>query len=349
VTWGLAEGAPERHSGAPLRAPVVHPFARAMAKLVVVALAALCLVPNVPALGWHAIPTWAALVAGVAVALTLHNPWAAQTKPFTPRLLALSVVGLGAAMDLRTVAVVGLQGFGYTLAGITCTLALGALLGRALSVRRATGMLVAVGTAICGGSAIAAAAPVIGAGEDDTSAALGIVFLLNATALLLFPPIGHALGLSEHAFGLWAALAIHDTSSVVGASATYGREALVVATTTKLARALWIVPVTLGLGFVVARERHTAAVKPKAKRPWFILGFLAAAALVTFVPALKPAGQVVAAAAQRSLVLTLFLLGLGLSRSAVANVGFRPFVMGITLWLLVGSATLGAVVLGFIR
>jgi uncharacterized membrane protein YadS len=133
------------------------------------------------------------------------------------------------------------------------------------------------------------------------------------------------------------------------ASATYGPEALVIATTTKLARALWIVPVTLGLGAVIARERHTAAVKPKAKRPWFILGFLAAAALVTFVPALKPAGKLVAAAAQRALVLTLFLLGLGLSRKAIASVGVRPFVMGVTLWFLVGSATLGAIVLGWIH
>jgi uncharacterized membrane protein YadS len=183
-----------------------------MARIVIPVLAFLCLVPNIPGLRWHAIPTWAALLAGVAVALTLHNPWASRTKPLTPQLLAASVIGLGAAMDLRTVAVVGLQGFGYTFAGITCTLALGALIGRVLSVRRATGMLVAVGTAICGGSAIAAAAPVIGADEDDTSAALGIVFLLNGTALLLFPPVGHALGMSQHAFGLWAALAIHDTS-----------------------------------------------------------------------------------------------------------------------------------------
>ena len=319
-----------------------------MARILIPALAILCLVPSVPAVGWRAVPAWAALVAGVAVALTLSNPWAARTKPLTPRLLAASVVGLGAAMDLRTVAVVGLHGFAYTLAGIASTLALGALVGRALSVRRATGTLVAVGTAICGGSAIAAAAPVIGADAEDTSAALGIVFLLNASALLLFPPVGHALGLSQQAFGLWAALAIHDTSSVVGASATYGPQALVVATTTKLARALWIVPVTLGLGALVARQRHATAVRPAVKRPWFILGFVCVAAAVTFVPAIQPAGRVVAAAAQRALVLTLFLLGLGLSRQAVARVGARPFVMGVTLWLLVGSATLGAILLGWV-
>ncbi|HTP52889.1 MAG TPA: putative sulfate exporter family transporter, partial [Anaeromyxobacteraceae bacterium] len=249
-----------------------------MARVLVPLVAALCLIPDAPVLGWRAIPTWGALLAGVAVALTFRNPWPARTKALTPRLLAVSVVGLGAAMNLRTVAIAGLQGFGYTLAGIACTLALGAAITRLLAVRRETGILVSVGTAICGGSAIAAAAPVIGAGDDETSASLGIVFLLNALALLVFPPVGHLLGLSQHAFGLWAALAIHDTSSVVGASATYGREALEIATTTKLARALWIVPVTLLLGAIIARERHAQAVKPRAKRPWFILGFLAAAA-----------------------------------------------------------------------
>jgi uncharacterized integral membrane protein (TIGR00698 family) len=319
-----------------------------MAKPLICLLGLFCLLPSLEALGWHAVPTWAALLAGMAVALALENPWAARTRTWTPRLLALSVMGLGAAMNLRTVAVVGLQGFGYTLVGITCTLGLGILLGRALSVRRATGTLVSVGTAICGGSAIAAAAPVIGADDEETSAALAIVFLLNAAALALFPSIGHHVGLSQRAFGLWAALAIHDTSSVVGASATYGPEALVVATTTKLVRALWIVPVTLGLGLVRARPR-TEGEAERPKRPWFILGFLLAAALVTFFPVLQPAGRVLAAAAQRLLVLTLFLLGLGLSRDAVARVGARPLLLGVVLWLLVAGATLAALLLGWVR
>jgi len=248
-----------------------------------------------------------------------------------------------------TVAVVGLQGFGYTLVGIAGTLVAGAVLGRLLAVRQATGILVAVGTAICGGSAIAAAAPAIGADDDETSAALGIVFLLNATALLLFPPIGHWLGLSEHAFGLWAALAIHDTSSVVGAAATYGPGALTIATTTKLARALWIVPVTLALGAWAVRREGAPRGPVRAKRPWFILGFLATAAAVSFLPAIQPAGRLVAAAAQRMLVLTLFLLGLGLSREAVARVGARPFVLGLLLWFLAAGATLGAILAGAIR
>ncbi|MGE5234360.1 MAG: YeiH family protein [Acidobacteriota bacterium] len=322
---------------------------RSPARTLIPILGFLCLLPDLPQIGWHAVPTWAALLIGVAVALLLGNPWAARTKPLTSQLLAASVVGLGAAMNLRTVAVVGLKGFGYTLIGIACTLTLAAVFGRLLAVRRSTAVLVGVGTAICGGSAIAAVAPVINADDEDTSAALGIVFLLNASALLMFPLLGHALKMSQHAFGLWAALAIHDTSSVVGASATYGGEALVVATTIKLARALWIVPVTLALGALVARRGEAHADRPKGKRPWFILGFLGAAAAVTFLPALQPAGHVVAAAAQRSLVLTLFLLGLGLSRQAVARVGAKPFVMGVALWAVVGSATLGAILIGWIR
>jgi uncharacterized integral membrane protein (TIGR00698 family) len=312
------------------------------------AAAALCLVPDLPGLGWHAVPGWVALLGGVALALTAGNPWPARTRALTPRLLATSVVGLGAAMDLRAVARVGLQGFGYTLVGIAATLALGVVLTRALAVPRTTGMLVSVGTAICGGSAIAAVAPAIGADDDETSASLGIVFLLNAVALLVFPPVGHWMGLSPHAFGLWAALAIHDTSSVVGAASAYGPDALLVATTTKLARALWIVPVTLLLGALAAR-RGSADVRGRARRPWFILGFLGVAALVTAVPALRPAGQVVAEGARRLLVLTLFLLGLGLSRDALRRVGARPLALGVLLWIGAGTATLGALRTGWIR
>ncbi len=312
-------------------------------------LSVLCLLPDIPALHWHGWPAWVGLLAGVGVALTLGNPLAARTRALTPRLLAWSVVGLGAAMNLRTVAVVGLQGFGYTFAGITATLVLGWLLGRWLRVRRNTSALVSVGTAICGGSAIAAVAPVLHADDEETSLALATVFLLNAAALLVFPVIGHLVHLNEHAFGLWAALAIHDTSSVVGASASYGSEALVVATTTKLARALWIVPVTLGLGFWISRREHQVAARAKGKRPWFILGFLGAAALVTLLPVLKPAGHVVAECAKRALVLTLFLLGLGLSRESLARVGPRPLVQGLLLWVLVGGGTLAAILAGWIR
>lgn len=318
-------------------------------------LALACLLPggrDLPGLvlPWPSVPSWAALMGGLALALSAGNPHAARTKALTPRLLAYSVVGLGAAMNLRVVAQVGLQGFGYTLAGIAMAMGLGLLLGRVLGVRSVTATLISVGTAICGGSAIAAAAPVLRAEDEDVSMALGTVFLLNASALVLFPLVGHALHLGQRAFGLWAALAIHDTSSVVGAGSSYGSEALLIATTTKLARALWIVPLTLALGaWVARRDHHPDAPKAPAKRPWFILGFLAAATLVTFLPALKLPGEWVAALARRSLVVTLFLLGCGISREALAKVGLRPFLQGVLLWACVGGGTLAALRAGWIR
>lgn len=309
----------------------------------------LCLLPPWPALHWPGLPAWGGLLAGIVVALTLGNPWSVRTRPLVSILLAWAVAGLGAAMDLRAVVAVGLQGFGYTAVGIALTLGLGLLLGRWLAVKGTPALLVSLGTAICGGSAIAAAAPVLQADEADTGVALATVFLLNAAALLLFPWVGHLLALDPRAFGLWSALAIHDTSSVVGAASTFGPEALLVGTTTKLARALWIVPVTLALGVWVARRTAGEARPVKARRPWFILAFLGAAALVTFLPALQPAGQAIAGAARRLLVLTLFLLGLGFSRETLRKVGPRPLLHGLLLWLLVGAATLAAIRAGWVR
>ncbi|MBK8727050.1 MAG: putative sulfate exporter family transporter [Holophagaceae bacterium] len=307
------------------------------------ALALLCLLPVVP--------SWGALAVGLLLALVLGNPYAARTKALTPKLLSLSVMGLGAGMNLVQVAKAGLAGFAYTAAGLGLALGLGWILGRLMKVQRDTSVLLSVGTAICGGSAIAAVAPVIRASDEEVSMALVTVFLLNAAALVLFPLIGHALHMGERPFGLWAALAIHDTSSVVGAASGYGPEALLVATTTKLARALWIVPVAYGIGLLYTRLQYFSgeAGDAKAKRPWFILGFLAMAALVTFVPALQPAGAWVNAAAKRLLVLTLFLLGCGLSREALKRVGPRPLFQGMLLWLCVGAGSLGAIRLGWIR
>jgi uncharacterized integral membrane protein (TIGR00698 family) len=302
--------------------------------------AALALAPFVPAA--------AALVGGALLALTLGNPRPALTRAWTHRLLPLAVVGLGADMNLRAVAKAGLHGLGYTALSLALVLALGTWLARLLRVERDAGLLISVGTAICGGSAIAAVAPVLRAKEHEISVALATVFLLNAAALVIFPPVGHAAALGQDAFGLWSALAIHDTSSVVGAGLAYGPRALEVATTVKLARALWIVPLTLGVGWVVARRGEAAPGAPPLKKPWFIAGFLAMAALVTFVPALQPPGHLVAVLARRLLVLTLFLIGAGLSREALRSVGLRPFLQGLLLWLIVASLGLGAVKLGLL-
>lgn len=298
----------------------------------------------------------AALVAGALLALSLGNPLHAGTSRWVHRLLPLAVIGLGAEMNLGTVARVGLHGLGYTAVSLVFVLSLGLALGRWLKVDREAGLLIAIGTAICGGSAIAAAAPVLRARAHQVSVALGTVFLLNAVALVAFPPIGHWAGLSQDAFGLWSALAIHDTSSVVGAGLAFGPRALQVATTVKLARALWIVPLTFALGYAVAaRRRRQGQESPEAedalpvKKPWFIGGFLLMAAVVTWVPALRPSGHLVSFAAHRILVLTLFLIGAGLNREALRTVGFRPFLQGTLLWLVVASVGLGAVRAGLLH
>ena len=290
-----------------------------------------------------------ALLAGIGLALTLGNPWPARSRVLAHKALTWSVVGLGAGMNLAVVGSVGLHGLGYTALGIGCAFALGSLLRRLLGVPPDISLLVTVGTAICGGSAIAAVAPTIRAKDHDVSMALVTVFLLNAIALFLFPAIGHALHLGQDQFGLWCALAIHDTSSVVGAASQYGERALEVATAAKLARALWIVPVTFAVATLRARVTSPglpAAGKPK--RPWFIAGFLAVAGFVTFVPSLRGVGMIVSAGAHRLLALTLFLLGLGLSRFALRSLGFRPLLQAVALWVVLAGTTLAAIVYGWI-
>lgn len=277
------------------------------------------------------------LILGLAFALLFSNPFPKETKSWTPRLLQLSVVGLGAQMDLFVIARVGMEGVGYTVVGITLTLFLGFLLNQIIRAEKETALLIGVGTAICGGSAIAAVAPTIKAKSESISVSLACVFLLNSLALLIFPWVGRALHLSQAQFGLWSALAIHDTSSVVGASSEFGQEALEIATTVKLARALWIVPLTLLIGQLVGG-------KGGGKKPWFILGFLVMAAFFSFFPQFRGIGEDIAFVARRSLVLTLFLIGSALSKEAIRRVGVKPLVLGVLLWVIVSVATLGWII-----
>ena len=278
-----------------------------------------------------------ALIAGVVLALAVGNPYAHHTKLYSQKLLSYSIVGLGAGMNLITVAKVGFSGLGYTVVSIGSTLALGFLIGKILHSDRETSMLITVGTAICGGSAIAAVAPVIKAKPQSMSVALGTVFLLNALALFIFPSLGHYFGLTQAQFGLWSALAIHDTSSVVGATMQYGPEALATGTTVKLARALWIVPLTVAFSqFSPAADGEGG---PK-KKPWFILGFLIVAAIVTWVPELAETGHVIEKVARKGLVVTLFLIGCNLTASTLKAVGLRPLIQGVVLWLVVLVSTL---------
>ena len=288
-----------------------------------------------------------ALMVGIALALTVGNPYPMTTSHVTTPLLQISVIGLGAGMNLIEVGRAGLHGFFYTVIGISLTMTIGLTIGRMIRTERDTSLLVTVGTAICGGSAIAAVAPAIRAKPHEVSVALATVFFLNAVALFIFPPIGRHFGLGQMQFGVWSALAIHDTSSVVGAAMQYGAHALEIATTIKLTRALWIVPITLVIGILWNRgceERGTS----KAKRPWFILGFLAAAAIVTWIPAVKPEAHAIFVGAQRSLVVTLFLIGSGLSRRALQLVGRQPLIQGFLLWIVMGSGTLAAILMGWI-
>lgn len=292
-----------------------------------------------------------ALVLGLLFGIIIQHPFPALAKQWTPKLLTYAVVGLGASVNLEIALKVGVSGFIYTALGITLTLFLGLLLGRLLKQNDRIAVLLSVGTAICGGSAIAAVAPVIKARQEEISVAIGIVFLLNAVALFLFPSIGHALHMTQEQFGLWAALAIHDTSSVVGATLAYGDRALQIGTTVKLARALWIVPVTLITGilwtkYVSEPSVHETAV-PK-KYPWFILGFLAMAALFTWVPYFSQLGYGLSIIAKRVMVLTLFLIGSNLNLSILKGLGLKPVMHAILLWMIVGVTTLYCIMNGII-
>lgn len=285
--------------------------------------------------GWISPPI--ALAAGLVFALAFGNPIPDTSHRASKLLLQWSVVGLGFGLNIPAVWSAGKTGFGFTVVTIWGTLLVGILLGRFLKVESQTSTLVSVGTSICGGSAIAAVGAVLEADARAMSVALCTVFVLNAAALFIFPPLGHVLGMDQSHFGLWSAIAIHDTSSVVGAAAKYGEEALNIATTVKLSRALWIVPIALGMAML----KHRSAAKVKV--PWFIFAFLAAAGMRTLWPHGEIAYDAIKHVARLGLTLTLFLIGAGLSRDALKTVGIRPMIQGVLLWILVSIAGLVAV------
>jgi uncharacterized integral membrane protein (TIGR00698 family) len=274
-----------------------------------------------------------ALAIGLVFGLFLHHPYAKQTKSLSKTLLQVCVVGLGFGMNLHQVVRAGTSGFVYTALGIAATMVLGLALGKMLKVADTNALLISVGTAICGGSAIAAVGPVAGAKDEEMSVSLGTVFILNSVALLIFPAIGLAVGLDQSQFGLWAALAIHDTSSVVGAASKYGAGALAVGTTVKLARALWIVPLTIGTAFVKRREA-------RIQWPWFILFFCVAAVINTYLTVGSGVYPWIVRLARIGLTVTLFLIGCGISKATLKKVGARPLVQGVILWVIVGVLSL---------
>jgi uncharacterized integral membrane protein (TIGR00698 family) len=282
-----------------------------------------------------------ALALGLAFGLIFAHPFSKQSATVSRILLQASVVGLGFGMNLHDVIRAGRSGFVYTLLSIAFAMAAGILLGKAWHVDKTPAYLISTGTAICGGSAIAAVGPITGASDEEMAVSLGTVFVLNSVALLTFPAIGAALKLSQTQFGLWAALAIHDTSSVVGAAAKYGATALQVGTTVKLARALWIVPLALGTALI----KHA---KAKIQWPWFIAFFCLAAVCNTYFPAGQPVYATLSRLARLGLTATLFLIGTGLSLATLKQVGHRPLIQGVLLWLLISVVSLGLIYVGWI-
>lgn len=278
-----------------------------------------------------------ALLIGLAIAQLTGHPFIALNHKATNWLLQFSVVGLGFGMNVHSALQAGREGIVFTVFSIISTLIMGYLMGRWLKIEKKTSHLISSGTAICGGSAIAAIAPVIQANEKQISVALGCIFILNSIALFVFPMLGHHFNLSQTQFGLWCAIAIHDTSSVVGAAAKYGAKALEVATTVKLARALWIIPVAFLSTFLFNNKSK------KIKIPYFIFLFILAMVANTYLAQVAVLSPYITMIAKAGLTLTLFLIGAGLSRQVLLAVGFKPLLQGIVLWLLISSAALYAV------
>jgi len=296
-------------------------------KVIFLLVGALCLTP------WIGPPL--ALGLGIIIALAMGSVFDRdRINKLTSWLLKGAVVGLGFGMNINTALEVGEKGLFYTIISIGATLILGYFLGKQLKVDKKITALISSGTAICGGSAIAAMSPVIKANDRQISIALGTVFILNSVALFVFPFIGDALNLTQMQFGYWAAIAIHDTSSVVGAASAYGTEALQIATSVKLGRALWILPLSL-IGSLVYKSGSSSI-----SIPYFILLFVAAMLLNTFVPAVSNLSTWIVPISKELLTVTLFLIGTGLSLKVIKNVGARPLVKGVLLWIFIAAGAL---------
>lgn len=292
------------------------------ARVLFFSLAALSLMPFIsPAI---------ALVSGVLLSFIFGNPYPVHTKILSGKLLKIAVVCLGFGINLTEALQTGKTGFGITLLSVSLVMSIGFWLGRRYKLAARSAYLISAGTAICGGSAIAAVGPAIQAKEVDMSVSLATVFLLNAVALLIFPPLGHLMGLNQHQFGLWAAIAIHDTSSVVGAGAAYGAEALKVATTVKLTRALWVIPLVAVSGLFFRTDNKRISI------PWFILYFVLAMLAAYYLPLPQWFTQSIVFLSKRILSFTLFLIGANLSRQAIRSVGCKPLLMALSLWLFTG-------------
>ncbi|MEH2336053.1 YeiH family protein [Nostoc sp.] len=308
-------------------------------KIVFLGAAGFCLTP------WASPPI--ALMLGILLALTHENPFHRISRPAAKYLLEASVIVLGFGMNLAVVLKAGASGALFAIGSITATFILGYFLGKWLKIPIKASALISAGTAICGGSAIAAVSSVINAAESEISVAMGTVFVLNAVALFVFPPLGHALHLTQAQFGTWSGIAIHDISSVVGAASHYGQSALYTATAVKLSRALWIVPISAAASYIFQRQQansgESAIHKPQV--PWFIGLFILASVVRTFIPEVAAWSPVVTHVSEAGLTLTLFLIGAGLSQRMLKAVGWKPMLQGVVLWIFISATSLGVILL----
>ena len=312
--------------------------------IVLLSIITLCLLCDyIPALRF--LSTWVTppvvLFIGLVFALLCGQAYPTFNKQVSKKLLQYSVIGLGFGMNLQASLASGKEGMLFTIISVIGTLLIGMFIGcKVLKINRNTSYLISSGTAICGGSAIAAVGPIIKAKDTDMSMALATVFILNAIGLFLFPALGHWLGLSQQEFGTWAAIAIHDTSSVVGAGAAYGEEALQVATTIKLTRALWIIPLALITSIIFRSDGKKISI------PWFILFFIVAMLINTYLLADYPEiGKFIAGIARKGLIITMFFIGASLSVDVIKSVGIRPLLQGVLLWIIISAASLAYILL----
>ena len=298
-------------------------------KVLFIVLCLLCLTPFVqPAV---------ALFAGLAFALLFNHPFPKASKKVSKKLLQYAVVGLGFGMNLHESLKAGEEGMAFTIVSVVSVMLIGVWLGKRMLVDSKTSYLISSGTAICGGSAIAAVAPVVKANDHEITVAMGTIFVLNAIALFIFPPIGHWLHMTQEQFGLWAAIAIHDTSSVVGAGAAYGEKALEIATMVKLTRALWIIPLALVSSLIFKNKESKISI------PWFILFFVLAMIANTYLPLPQQLTGAITWLSRKALTLTLFLIGTGLSKEVIKQVGVKPMIQGVALWVFIGVLSLAVI------
>ncbi|WP_315791230.1 YeiH family protein [Fischerella sp. JS2] len=307
-------------------------------KIVFLLAAGFCLTP------WASPPI--ALMLGILLALTHENPFHRISRPAAKYLLEASVIMLGFGMNLAVVLKAGASGALFAVGSISATFILGYFLGKWLKIPIKASALISAGTAICGGSAIAAVSSVINAAESEISVAMGTVFVLNAVALFVFPPLGHVLHLTQAQFGTWSGIAIHDISSVVGAASHYGQSALYTATAVKLSRALWIVPISAAASYIFQRQQSKSGdVIHKPQVPWFIGLFILASVVRTFIPEVASWSPVVTHVSEAGLTLTLFLIGAGLSQRMLKAVGWKPMLQGVLLWIFISATSLGVILL----